>query len=132
MAIPRGILWDTTRIVGQTPSGQNIYVFTTRSANLCYVVGPPQPEWDCEEPLTHAHPSTVFDYTQGGKPYTLVGIALDGVTSVSFEENGKEIAAPVKDNVWTYETDYSYALDGPGSDLTVHFADGTTVVQTYP
>lgn len=131
MAIVGGILWDTARAVGQLPSGQNVYVFTTRSNSLCYVVGPPHPEWDCEDPLTRAHPSTVFVYTAGGKPWTIVGIALDGVTSVSFDRDGQEVTVPVKDNVWIERTDYSDASNAMTA-LTAHFADGTTVVQRYP
>ncbi|HZT83881.1 MAG TPA: hypothetical protein VE984_00475 [Gaiellaceae bacterium] len=129
---PRGVLWDTTRVVGRLPTGQNIYVFTTRSSELCYLVGPPRPEWDCEDPLTRSHPSTVFEYSEEGAPYTLVGIALDGVSSVSFDERGREVTVPVKDNVWIYRTDYAEAFYDAGSALRAHLADGTTVVQTYP
>lgn len=126
-------LLDTFRIVGRLPGGRSIYVFTTKSDDLCYVVGPPRPESDCEDPLTREHPSTVFAYTQGGEPYTLVGIALDGVTSVSFQEGGQEVTVPVKDNVWTYQTRAGDdAFYDAGSDLAAHFADGTTIVQTYP
>lgn len=131
MAVIGGLLFDTARVVGQIPSGQNIYVITTRSDSLCFVVGPPEPEWNCDDPLSRSHPSTIFDYTEGGAPYTLVGIALDGVTSVSFGEHGQEVTVPVKDNVWTYQTDVPDALYGPMVSLTAHFADGTTVVQTH-
>lgn len=131
MPVIGGLLFDTARVVGQIPSGQNIYVITTKSDSLCFVVGPPQPEWNCDDPLSRSHPSTVFDYTQDGPPYTLVGIALDGVTSVSFDEHGQEITVPVKDNVWTYQTDVADALYGPMVSLTAHFSDGSTVVQTH-
>lgn len=129
---PRGVRWDTTRVVGRLPTGQNIYVFTTKSNELCYVVGPPRPEWNCEDPLTRSHPSTVFEYSEEGTPYTLVGIALDGIASVSFDERGRAVTVPVKDNVWIYRTGYAEAFYDAGSALTAHFADGSTVVQSYP
>lgn len=132
MPIIGGLLFDTARVVGQIPSGQNVYVITTRSNSLCFVVGPPQPEWNCEDPLGNSHPSAVFAYTQDGKPYTVVGIALDDVTAVSFNENGQEVTVPVTNNVWTYQSDSSDALAAPMFALTVHFADGTTVTQTQP
>jgi len=133
MPIVGGVIWDTARVVGRLPDGQNIYVFTTKSDNLCYVVGPPHPEWNCEDPLTRAHPSTVFAYTRNGEPWTIVGVTLDGVTSVSFDDGGREVTLPVKDNVWTYRTRAADdAFYHAGSSLTAHFADGTAVVQTYP
>jgi hypothetical protein len=132
MPIIGGLLFHTARVVGQIPSGQNIYVITTKSNSLCFVVGPPHPEWNCEDPLSRSHPSAVFAYTQDGKPYTVVGIALDGVTAVSFDEDGQGVTLPVKDNVWTYQSDSSDALAAPMFSLTAHFADGTTVVQTQP
>ena len=132
MPVIHGLLFDTARVVGHLPSGQNIYVVTTTSNSLCYIVGPPHPEWNCEDPLSRSHPSTVFAYTQDGEPWTIVGVALDGVTSVSFDEDGQKVTLPVKDNVWTYQTDTAEAFYYAGSKLTVHFADGTTVVQTYP
>jgi hypothetical protein len=131
MPIIRGLLVDTARVVGQIPSGQNIYVISTKSDSLCFVVGPPQPEWNCEDPLSRSHPSAVFPYTQDGAPYTVVGIALDGVTTVSFNESGQEVTVPVKDNVWTWQNS-SDAIAAPMLSLTAHFADGTSVVQTQP
>jgi len=132
MPVIRGLMFDTARVVGQIPSGQNIYVITTKSDSLCFVVGPPQPEWNCEDPLSRSHPSAVFPYTQDGAPYTVVGIALDGVTTVSFNESGQEVTVPVKDNVWTWQGDSSDAIAAPMLSLTAHFADGTTVVQNQP
>lgn len=119
---------DTFRVVGWLPSGQNIYVFSTRARDLCYVVGPPHPEWDCEDPLTAAHPSTVFVYAADPGALTTLGIALDGVTAVSFRAGGHDVTVPVKDNVWVYPGAHPDAM----GSLTVHFTDGKTVVQTYP
>jgi hypothetical protein len=129
MPIIRGILFQTARVVGRLPSGQNIYVVTTTSNSLCFVVGPPHPEWSCDDPLSRSHPSTVFLYGQDPAitPPTF-GIALDGVTSVSFDANGREVTVPVKDNVWIYPGN---VLFGAYSRLTAHFADGSTVVQKH-
>lgn len=129
MAVIGGLLFGTARVVGQIPSGQDIYVITTTSNSLCFVVGPPHPEWSCDDPLSRSHPSTVFLYGQDPDitPPTF-GIAVDGVTSVSFEANGREVTVPVKDNVWMYPGDvFASAM----LSLTAHFADGTTVVQTH-
>lgn len=131
MPVIAGLLFNTARVVGQIPSGQNIYVITTKSSGLCFVVGPPSPEWNCDDPLSASHPSTVFAYTQGEGPWTLVGVALDGVSTVSFDEDGHGITVPVEDNVWTYQTESPDPLYGPMASLTAHFADGETVVQTH-
>jgi hypothetical protein len=58
------------------------------------------------------------------------GIALDGVTAVSFDPNGQEeITLPVEGNVWTYRSDSFDAMTAlQGLPLTAHFADGRTVV----
>ncbi len=131
MPVIRGLLFDTARVVGHLPSGQNIYVIATASngPGLCFVVGPPYPEWSCDDPLSRSHPSTVFVYGQDPNvtPPTF-GIALDGVTAVSFKVKGKEITVPVKDNVWIYPDDVFF---NAYSRLTAHFADGSTVVQTH-
>ena len=129
MPVIHGLLFDTARVIGQLPSGQNIYVAATEANSLCFVVGPPHPEWNCDDPLSRSHPSTVFLYGQdpGITPPTF-GIALDGVTAVSFEADGREVTVPVKDNVWIYPGDVFFSAY---SRLTAHFADGTRVVQTH-
>lgn len=129
MPIIGNLLFDTARVIGQLQSGQNIYIITTKSNDLCFVVGPPHPEWNCDDPLSQAHPSTVFLYGQDPNitPPTF-GIAVDGVTSVSFEANGQEVTVPVKNNVWMYPGD---VFNNAMLSLTVHFIDGTTVVQTH-
>ena len=128
MPIIGGLLFDTARVVGQLPSGQNIYVIANKRDALCFVVGPPHPEWNCDDPLSRSHPSTVFFYGQDPSAPTTFGIALDGVTAVSFDQDGQELTVPVKDNVWIYPGDAFY---GAMVSLTAHFADGTTVVQTH-
>jgi hypothetical protein len=127
-SMPRigGLEWDTSRHLGRLANGQNVYVIETTFPELCFIVGPPNPEWQCRDPLSSSHPTTDFVYTQGGKPWTVVGVALDGVTAVSFDANGREVTVPVKDNFWMYTTSDDDATSGPVLSVTVRFADGTT------
>jgi hypothetical protein len=134
-----GIQLDTARHIGQLPRGQNIYVITGTQNDLCTVVGPPNPEWWCNDPLSDSHPATIYNYRTGNNDPTrwiTFGIALDGVTSVSFQTTqaadggpaGPEATVPVNDNLWTYKTNNTwppYLLQS----VTAHFADGTTVVE---
>ncbi|MGH3008171.1 MAG: hypothetical protein ACRDLM_02005 [Gaiellaceae bacterium] len=132
MPVIGGLLFDTARHVGRLSNGQNVYVITTTKSSLCFVVGPPDPEWSCSDPLSSSHPATDFAYTAGPKPWTTIGVAVDGATAVSFEANGREVTLPVTDNFWTYTTDDFEALNAPLLALTVHFADGTTLVDRCP
>jgi hypothetical protein len=88
------------------------------------------------------HPATLETYpisnSEGTKviSWIVFGVALDGVTSVSFQPtqataggpSGQEITVPVSGNLWTWQTDEHvppYALQS----VTAHFADGSTVVE---
>jgi hypothetical protein len=135
-----GIQLDTTRHIGQLPDGQNIYVITGTQNDLCTVVGPPNAFAQCGDPLSNAHPATITgDYAANHDPSTrwiIFGLALDGVTSVTFQPNqaahggatGPEVTVPVHDNLWVYE---SNATQGPYvlQPVTAHFADGTSVTE---
>jgi hypothetical protein len=112
-----GMLLDTSRRIAQLPSGESLYVFQTSWKGICFVSGPPPAghEFECSGPLSHAHPSTVWVYTEDSddpSDWLAFGIAVDGVTSVSFEQNGHEVTAPVKGNVWTYRGDSVWATMG--------------------
>lgn len=121
------VLLNTARRVGQLPSGQNVYVVTTTSSNLCFVVGPPYPEWACQKPLSQLNPTTVFIYGNNPDvPHTTFGVALDGVTTVSFQAEGQEVTVPVDNNVWTYQ-----GTNNAFFSLTARFQDGTTVLETH-
>ena len=137
-----GIQLDTTRHIGQLPDGQNVYVITGTQNDLCVIVGAPQPDASCGDPLSDAHPATLETYPISNDAGTKVvkwivfGVALDGVSSVSFQPtqataggpSGQEITLPVNDNLWTWQTDEKsppYALQS----VTAHFGDGTTVVE---
>ena len=135
-----GIQLDTTRRVGQLPDGQNVYVITGTQNDLCTVVGPPNAFAQCGDPLSDAHPATITgDYAANNDPsirWIVFGLALDGVTSVTFQPGqagdggptGPEVTVPVNDNLWTYESNQAqppYVLQ----PVTAHFADGTTVTE---
>lgn len=133
-----GMRLDTSRRIAQLPDGANLYIFKTTWQGLCFVSGPPPRghEFLCSGPLSHSHPSTAWFYSDGsndGSDWFTFGIAVDGVTAVSFEQNGREVTVPVKGNVWTYRSDSMYATIAIGGlPLTAHFADGTTVVDDCP
>lgn len=126
-----GMRFGTSRRIAQLPDGQSLYVLKTSWKGLCFVAGPPpHGRFDCSRPLSRAHPSTVWFDSAGLRmaDWFAFGIAMDGVTAVSFKPNGHEITLPVKGNVWTYRSDP--ALDASrlaGFPLTAHFADGRTV-----
>lgn len=123
-----GLLLNTARRVGQLPSGQKVYVITSADNKLCFVVAPPHPEWNCDDPLSNTNPTTVATYATTSDPgqWTTFGVALDGVTSVSFQAGGQEVTVPVEANLWTYQGENLAT-----SSLTVHFADGSTYVLSH-
>lgn len=135
-----GIKLDTTRHVGELPDGQSVYVITGTQNDLCTVVGPPNAFAQCGDPLSNAHPATITgDYAANNDPairWIVFGLAIDGVTSVTFQPGqgggsgatGPAVTVPVKDNLWIYESDQAqppYVLQ----PVTAHFAGGTNVVE---
>ena len=133
-----GLQFDTARHLGRLPDGQNIYVLSCAHDNLCTVVGPPHPTWNVSSPLSKSHPSTIFSYlvTDDNDPaekrWFTFGVALDGVTSISFQSYeawgsaaaGPQVTVPVKANFWVYEGKRMPSVLQP---VTAHFADGTSV-----
>lgn len=123
---------DTSRRIAQLPGGRNLYVLKTTWKGLCDVVAPTSgSDYNCSRPLSRSHPSTVWFNASSpdSSDWFLFGIALDGVTAVSFEPNGQEVTLPVRDNVWMYRGDSFEAMTALiGLPLTAHFADGRTVV----
>jgi hypothetical protein len=138
--VPRGLQLDTTRFLGQFPDGQKVYVATGSLNDLCTIVGPPNYEVWCGDPLSDAHPATIYTYPAFNNDPTIrwitFGIAIDGVTSVSFRTaltadgvpTGPEVTVPVTGNLWTYP---SNSTDPPNvlQSVTADFADGTTVTE---
>jgi hypothetical protein len=134
MPIPRGLLFDTARRVGQLPAGQNVYVIARsgHNDNLCVVIGPSLPESTCHSTLSRSRPTTVLVEAQDPKHRFVFGVALDGVTAVSFNADGRKITVPVENNLWTYSTENWKAVTAPQLFLIAHFADGTTAVDKCP
>jgi hypothetical protein len=137
-----GIQLDTTRHIAQLPDGQDVYVITGTQNDLCVVIGPPQVEASCGDPLSDVHPATIETYPISNDAGTKVvswivfGVALDGVSSVSFqstqassgEPSGPEITVPVSDNLWVWPTDQGTPPTAL-QQVTAHFEDGTSVVE---
>jgi hypothetical protein len=113
---------DSSRLVGQLPGGDKLWVVASTRGNLCVVV-----ESDgagCGSALSSSQPTTAIVENRTMSEMLAYGVALDGVTSVSFTVRGEEVTVPVKDNVWAYEQASSaYEIQ----DLVAHFADGRTV-----
>lgn len=116
--VPTPCILETARLLGRLPSYGNVYVLTNTAGNLCTY---DRDGGSCDPPLSHSHPVTIGeDNTTGSNPVSY-GLAMDGVTSVSFQAAGQQVTVPVKDNLWYYAGENS-ALDY----LTVHFSDGST------
>jgi hypothetical protein len=133
-----GLQFDTARHLGRLPDGQNIYVLGCAHGDLCTVVGPPHPTWTDNTPLSKTHPATIVSYlaVNDNDPtanrWFTFGVALDGVTSISFQSYqasgstpaGPQVTVPVEDNFWEYEGKRAPTDLQP---VTAHFADGTAV-----
>lgn len=112
---PCHLVLDSARLIGQVPSGGKLYAVADTRGDLC-IVDPTG--MICGTGLTRSRP--IEDESVGE---LMFGVALDGVTAISFEHAGEEVTVPVKDNVWIYE---GVSLPEAGA-LTAHFDDGTTV-----
>jgi hypothetical protein len=109
------LVLDSARLIGQLPSGHNLYAITDTRDDLCLV---DPTGMTCGTALTASRP--IADESVGE---LMFGVALDGVTAISFEKAGEEVTVPVKDNVWVYQ---GASLPEAGA-LTAHFDNGTTV-----
>jgi len=138
-----GIQLDSARRLGRLPNGQEIYVITGTQNDLCALRGPPHIDAECGTPLSQAHPASIYALLTPDDPGTrwiTYGIAIDGVTSVSFPYStqatpadgggplGPAVTVPVHHNLWIYPSDDTW---GPTmlQPVTAHFADGTTVTE---
>jgi len=115
------LLPDTARVLGKMPDGSLVYGLSDTHGNLC-TIG--EAAGSCGPPLSRSHPIT-DGFGNTGSDLIASGIAMDGVTSVSFTVNGTPVTVPVKNNVWVYEQPGSNA---DGADcIMAQFADGSTV-----
>jgi hypothetical protein len=117
---------DSTRLVGQLPSGLKVFVLAATRGDLCVLVE--DHVVSCGRALSASSPTTDVDLNDTGNDFVTYGVARDGVTAVSFIVDGQQVTVPVKDNVWAYE---ERSTAGDGKCLTVHYADGSSAMP-YP
>jgi hypothetical protein len=119
---------DTARVLGTLPDGSKVYGLSDTRGDLCTIS---EAGGSCGPPLSNAQPITfggANDAPTAGGTFIASGVALDGVTSVSFTPvpgAGKEVTVPVKNNVWVYREPDSHASNA--HCIAAHLADGSTV-----
>jgi hypothetical protein len=75
---------------------------------------------ECGDSLSKSRPITIAsERLSRATPPVSYGLALDGVTAVSFKARGIETTVPVKDNVWAYEGQANLR------SVTVHWLNGS-------
>jgi hypothetical protein len=120
------LVLDSARLVGQFPSYGSVYVVTDTRGDLCTLFeggdGSCGPQLSKSQPITFGtfNPSP----TTGGT-FMASGLAIDGVTAVSFTVNGKAVQVPVKNNVWVYSEPDSHVKSG--RCVVAHLDDGSSV-----
>jgi hypothetical protein len=121
------MLPNTARVIGELPDGTKVYGLADTRGDLCLVGG----LGGCGPPLSDSQPITFGASNESpttGGTFTAGGVAIDGVTSVSFTPvpgNGANVTVPVTDHTWIYQEHDSHAVDG--HCLVAHMADGSTV-----
>jgi hypothetical protein len=117
---------DTARLITELPSGMRFYTIATSAGGLCLAnVDPPssnaQGGLGCGDSLNQHRPITIgSEHATPATPPVSYGLAVDGVTAVSFAAGGADTTVPVKDNVWAYEGQADLA------SVTVHWQNGST------
>jgi hypothetical protein len=120
------LVLDTTRLVGNIPSFGNVYVITNTRGDLCTVFQ--GGSGSCAPALSKSHPITFLAFNPSstvGGTFVASGLAIDGVSTVSFTVSGKAVEVPVKNNVWVYSEPNSHATGG--QCVLAHLDDGSTV-----
>jgi hypothetical protein len=123
--MPR-LLPDTARVLGTMPDRSKVYGLTDTRGDLCLIgeVG-----GSCGPPLTQSRPITFGTFNRSptmGGTFVASGVAIDGVTSVSFRVWGKEVNVPVKNNVWVYKKRHTTAHGA--TCIVAHLANRSTVI----
>lgn len=120
------LLLDTARVLGTAPDGGKVYGLTDTRGDLC-ILG--AMGGGCGPPLTHSHPITLGAGNPGpippGGTLTVGGVAIDGVTSVSFTIWREQVTVPVRHNVYVYVKPDTNATEV--HCVVAHFADGSSV-----
>lgn len=124
------LLPDSARLVRQLSDGTRFYAVATTDGHLCVLAaGLPNntgksdaAAMGCGSPLTQGQPSTAASFQANDQTPTIsYGVAVDGVTSVSFSAGGQQVTVPIQDNVWVYEGEAP-----EHGTLAAHFSDGST------
>lgn len=120
------LLPDTARLVAQLPSGMRFYTVATSAGGLCLAnVDPPgsnaQGGFGCGDSLSQSRPITLgSEQANPDTPPVSYGLAVDGVTAVSFRAGGANTTVPVRANVWAYEGQADL------TSVTVRWQNGST------
>jgi hypothetical protein len=121
------LLTDTARSITQLPSGMRFYTIATSAGGVCLTtVDHPGSNakgggLECGDSLSRNRPITIAsEQVNHSTPRVSYGLALDGVTAVSFTAGGAETTVPVKDNVWAYEGQANLR------SVAVHWENGST------
>jgi hypothetical protein len=123
---------DSSRFVRQLANGERVYAVAATGGAVCalverlriphaYNLKKPASDWGCSR-LTRTVPVTIESFKANPEsPVFSWGIALDGVTAVSWLAGRQGVVTvPVRHNAWVHLGNASF------KDFTVHFADGTT------
>jgi hypothetical protein len=114
----------TARFLGSAPNYNKIYAATDTQDSLCTIVekGPGGGGPTCHLRLSPAHPVITFPPAwtpSAGGALTSFGVAMDGITAVSFRSHKQQVTVPVKDNLWYY-----VGPNQANTSLVAHFANG--------
>jgi hypothetical protein len=118
------LLLDTARFITRVPSGMRFYTIATSAGGLCLatVRSSAGNALECGDSLSQSRPITIAsEQTNRATPPVSYGLAMDGVTAVSFKAHGHQTTVPVKDNVWAYE-----GQNGALRSITIHWENGST------
>jgi hypothetical protein len=117
---------DSARFIGTLPSAQKVYALPSSKGKLCVAVA--NLAESCGPALSHATPITftiVDPDGPGGVAPIAYGVAIDGVTSVSFRDAGVPVEVPVHGNFFAYQgspADTGSNFSAPSAT----FRDGST------
>jgi hypothetical protein len=126
------LLPDTARFITELPSGMRFYTIATSAGGLCLVTVDHSGSnakgggLECGDSLSRSRPITIVsEQVNHSTPRVSYGLALNGVTAVSFTAGGAETAVPVTDNVWAYEGQANL------TSVTVHWKNDSTQTLIY-
>lgn len=121
------LLPDTARLITQLPNGMRFYTIATSAGGLCLAdIDSPGSHAtsgvECGDSLSHSRPITVgSEQVNQATPPVTYGLAINGVTAVSFKAHGHQTTVAVKNNVWAYQ-----GQNGAFRSITVHWENGST------